>query len=202
MSRFTKDWRQIGRSIDRIRDDHRVRYELAAREGTARHARSAADVGCGIGYGAWLIATTADIPVTAYDIDRAAHEYGERYYNDARLTRVVADAAELPPVPFDLVAAFEVIEHFAAAPSFLRRAADLAGVLVGSVPNQAAVPFDPARHRRHVRHYTAGELGELLSETGWRVERLGSQPGKRGTEAAIRWDDTSGRTLVFVAAPA
>ena len=204
--------RQVAPTLDGIREDHLARYRYAAARARAGGLTWAFDIGCGVGYGSWILADEAGLLVCGFDRDAAAIEYGETHYRHMTVLRAVRDLAVhniWPPpralgdigVPrFGLIAAFDIIEHSADAPAFLARAARNAWLLVGSVPNQDVVPFVPGKaNPEHVRHYTPAEIRAELAGTGWRVVMLGCQTAKRGAAAGVREDTTAGRTLVFVA---
>lgn len=105
--------------------------------------------------------------------------YGEGFAAARRRTRahLVRAAIERLPFrrPFDLVAAFDVLEHVAddraALASILRLLAP-GGHLVLTVPAFARLwsRFDEDSH--HVRRYELNELGECLAGAGYAVERL------------------------------
>lgn len=193
-----KKGRQAAPTLDGIRDDHKRRYELAIDVAESMGARDIADIGCGTGYGSFMMAQEG-FYVRAYEIDADAIEFGEQHYHHENLIRVQADLETLD-IPFvDVITAFEILEHSASSMKFLDRVWRKVGTLVGSVPNERVVPFITSKHRQHVRHYTADELRDSLREVGWKVDKIGCQTGKHRSEADVRWDTTEGRTLVFVA---
>lgn len=200
--------RQQAPTLDGIRDDHLARYRWAVTQAQERGLTWAHDAGCGVGYGSWILAEEAGLWVLGYDREPAAVEYAQAHYRHRKVVRGVRELHDTWPVhagdigvpQLGMVVAFEIIEHSAAAPAFLARAAPCASLLVGSVPNQDVVPFVPGKvNAEHVRHYTPSEISVELEEAGWRVVMLGCQTGKRGPGARVREDTTAGRTLVFVA---
>jgi 2-polyprenyl-3-methyl-5-hydroxy-6-metoxy-1,4-benzoquinol methylase len=194
-----KHGRQVATTIDGIRDDHVARYRYAAAEARRIHATRIADVGAGTGYGSWLLAKETDADVFGYEIDPDAVAFGEEHYAHPRVTRRAANLVTARLRDVDLITAFEIIEHFNEAPEFLAKATKRARFLVGSVPNQEMIPFDPVKHERHVRHYTPAELRDELETAGWEIRFLGGQIGKRGPDAAVGPLTSKVRTLVFVA---
>ncbi|MFN0103677.1 MAG: methyltransferase domain-containing protein [Bryobacteraceae bacterium] len=119
-------------------NEHLSRYAFAAR--LARRKR-VLDVGCGTGYGSAELANTAST-VTGIDISGDAIAYATENYARANLTFQQAGAAQLPfpDASFDLVVAFEVIEHLSdweLLISEARRVLSSGGQFVVSTPNKA-----------------------------------------------------------------
>lgn len=119
-------------------NEHVSRYAFAAR--LARRKR-VLDVGCGAGYGAAELANTAT-SVTGIDIGEDAIAYAVGHYSRANLQFQQAAAAALPfpDGSFDLVVAFEVIEHLTDWEPLIaeaRRVLSPGGQFVVSTPNKA-----------------------------------------------------------------
>jgi SAM-dependent methyltransferase len=70
--------------------------------------KSVLDWGCGTGYGSHMLAGTAD-KVTAADISDEAIEYAKKNFSADNL--VFKNISELPDQKFDIITAFQVIEH-------------------------------------------------------------------------------------------
>lgn len=192
-----KDGRQVAPTLDGIRDDHLERYRAALRYASKNGAKSIADVGCGIGYGGFLMAQDPSIySIRSYEIDAAAFKYSIDHYSHEKIKRVRADISNGVD-PADMVVAFEILEHFTAAPEFLRQMSGRAKWLFGSVPNQELIPFDPALHKHHVRHYTPQDIRSEIETNGWVVEGMGCQMGKHKHQAKIISDHCNGRTIIF-----
>lgn len=194
-----KGGRQVATNIAGIRDDCVSRYRFAAREAVRIGATRIADVGAGIGYGSWLMARETDADVCGYEIDTGAVAFGDLHYVHPRMTLHEADIVTTPLPCVDLMVAFEILEHIHEAPAVLARAVKYADVLVGSVPNEAVIPFDPARPRYHVRHYTPAEIRDELEAAGWTVTFLGGQAGNHKADAKVTGSTQGARTLVFIA---
>lgn len=197
-----KKGRQIGKTLDKIRDDHLNRYKMAVEMAKQRNVKIIWDVGCGVGYGAFLAASEG-FKVFAADYDKSALEYGGTYYSHENLYRAqvrIEDDFKVP-VGFEkpgLIVAFEIIEHIKNAPEVLQKLARQSQYLVASVPNENLVPFKFAKHREHVRHYTPKQFKQTLETNGWKVSDLGCQIGKRKIEAKINFTHTAGRTLIAI----
>jgi SAM-dependent methyltransferase len=118
-------------------NEHVARYTFAAR--LARGKR-VLDAGCGAGYGSAELAQTADSVV---GVDRApeAINFARANYGlpNLRFEQASCEALPHPGGSFDLVVAFEVIEHLENWREFLleaRRVLAPAGQLIISTPNK------------------------------------------------------------------
>ncbi len=118
-------------------NEHISRYTFAAR--LARRKR-VLDVGCGAGYGTAELAQTAR-EATGIDVSAEAVEYAQEHYGRSNARYEVGSATAMPfaNASFDLVVAFEVIEHLENWQQLLteaRRVLAPGGQLVVSTPNK------------------------------------------------------------------
>src|SRR5450759_3212865 len=118
-------------------NEHMARYHFAVR---LARAKRVLDAGCGAGYGSAELADVAE-SVTAIDIAPAAVEYARAHYALPNLAFEQASCTQLPYAGgvFDLVVAFDVIEHLENWRDFLqeaRRVLAPAGQLIVSTPNR------------------------------------------------------------------
>ncbi len=116
-------------------NEHMARYHFAARLASGKRVL---DAGCGAGYGSMELAGVA-VAVTAIDFSPDAIAYARGRYQLPNLTYRTGDCLALPDGPFDLIAAFEVIEHLQQWPAFLTEAKRVlapGGLFLVSTPNR------------------------------------------------------------------
>ena len=200
MAEFTGE-RVIPGQVDiDLLNEHLARYTFAAR--LARGKR-VLDAGCGAGYGSAELAHTA---MSVVGIDRAAEaiEYARANYRLPNLSFEEASVTSLPhgDGAFDLVVAFEVIEHLENWKAFLleaRRVLSPTGQFMVSTPNKlyytesrgadGANPF-------HVHEFDFKEFFDALKEVfpyvsmflENHVEGVSFQPNDRGNTVEVRVD--------------
>ncbi len=109
MSEFTGERVIPGQVNDDLWAEHMARYAFAAR--LASDAR-VLDIGCGTGYGTAELAQHAR-SATGIDVSTDAIAYARKHYPLPHTTFLAASATNLPfpASSFDLITAFEVIEH-------------------------------------------------------------------------------------------
>jgi len=118
-------------------NEHLARYAFAAR---LAHGKRVLDAGCGAGYGSAELAAHAE-SVTGADLAAEAVDFARSHYGLPNLAFEQASCDRLPhpDARFDLVVAFEVIEHLARWREFLleaRRVLAPGGQLIVSTPNK------------------------------------------------------------------
>ena len=145
-------------------NEHWARY-LFARQFCA--GKKVLDVACGSGYGSALMAEAA-AQVCGADIAAEAIAYARLHYGSPKTVFLQADCRSLPIAPggFDVVVAFEIIEHLDAAESFLkelRRVLAPAGLLILSTPNRLYYTEDRGEvNPFHHQEFSFPELAEML----------------------------------------
>lgn len=138
MAEFTGE-RLIPGQVDvDLWNEHMARYAFAVR--LARGKR-VLDAGCGAGYGSAELARAAESVIGA-DVAQEAIEFAQANYRRPNLRFQQASCTALPfaAASFDMVVAFEVIEHLEDWRGFLQEACRVlapAGQLIVSTPNKA-----------------------------------------------------------------
>lgn len=145
--------------------EHLPRYELARR---FVHGKTVLDFGCGSGYGAALLAATAE-KVVGLDIDASAIEWARSTHRYPNLDFYRCDdlGAALSAESFDVVTCFEMIEHvdFATQRATIASIARLLredGVLIISTPNPEVTSLY-GENPYHLREMSREEFKDLLS---------------------------------------
>lgn len=199
-----KQGRQVAKTIDDIRDDHKYRYFAAGQYLTKRHAKKIVDVGCGSGYGSHHLANIG-FQVVGFDHSKDAIDHALKYFLHSNIFyyQREIEKADVDNWLCDFLVMFEVIEHCEqdVIVNFLNKAKKVAKGLIGSVPNELVIPFGPDSHSDHKQHYTLLQLEQLLIKSGWMLEEIGTQFSKTGDGALVKWGQSMGRTLVFTARP-
>jgi O-antigen biosynthesis protein len=135
---FTGERVVPGRVDPDLWHEHFARYAFAAR---LCRGRRVLDMGCGTGYGATELAAAART-VIGVDIAPEVAAGAQRMYARSNVQFIPASATQLPfsDESFDLIVAFEVIEHLADWRELLREARRLLGPdgqFIVSTPNKA-----------------------------------------------------------------
>lgn len=133
------------------------------------------DIGCGNAYGTALMAQSAsEIVGLDYDHDTIANNR-ESY---SEIKNLSFQQGAIPPIPFgdasfDVITAFQFIEHIAPRKEFLReclRVLKPGGCLLVTTPN---VKKSLARNPFHVHEYTFAEMNAELKSLGANFELQG-----------------------------
>jgi SAM-dependent methyltransferase len=149
-------------------NEHLARYRFAAR--FARTSAHVLDAGCGSGYGAAEFPGVAG--VVAMDISAEAVTHARREFSRFGVHFLQGACESLPFADrsFDLVVAFEVIEHLERWPQLLAEASRVlrpSGILLVSTPNKSWYAESRAAagpNPYHVREFEYGEFKTALED--------------------------------------
>jgi SAM-dependent methyltransferase len=146
-------------------NEHLARYAFAAR---LSRGKRVLDAGCGAGYGAAELAKSA-LRVVGADIAAEAVSFAREHYRLPHLTFEQASCTALPhpDAAFDLVVAFEVIEHLAGRRDFLlevRRVLAPTGQFIVSTPNKLYYAESRSRAGANPFHAHEFEFDEFRGE--------------------------------------
>ena len=162
--------------------EHVNRYLFAAKHAKAR---TVIDLGCGSGYGSFVLANMGAARVVAVDISSTTLEFAKKHYKRPNIDWVRADVARLPfrRRSSDVTVSFETIEHLNAHVEFVaecQRTLKSSGTLIISTPNKEI--FSPASAKsdnpHHVHEFFVGELEFLLGQFFRRITLHGQTPNE------------------------
>ena len=204
MVEFTGERVIPGQVNDDLWSEHVARYAFARRYGEGRRVL---DAGCGVGYGAAELAQSA-LHVTGLDISPEAVEFARVNYPIPNLRFVVSSctATPFPKNSFELVVAFEVIEHLQDFRGFLNECARVVtpqGLCIVSSPNKSYYAESRAKTGPNPFHEHEFEAAEFESELGRvfsnvrlllqnRVESFAFHPARTFWPAEVRIDGGGG----------
>ena len=200
MSEFTGE-RLIPGQVDvDLLNEHMARYTFAARLAAGKRVL---DAGCGAGYGAAELAHVASSVVGA-DIAAEAVGFAREHYPlpNLRFEQASCTALPHPDGGFDLVVAFEVIEHLADWRGLLLEARRLlapGGQFIVSTPNRLYYTESRGVHGANPFHVHEFDFEEFRSELSAvfphvalflenHVEGVAFQPCPAGNTSEVRVD--------------
>lgn len=205
MAEFTGERVIPGLVDDNLWAEHFARYAFARR--LAKGAR-VLDAGCGSGYGAAELALDAR-SVTAVDLSTTTVATARESYPLRNLSFVAGSCTHLPfrPASFDLITAFEVIEHLRDYKSLISECARVlapGGYFLVSTPNREYYAETREEVGPNLYHEHEFEAQEFLDELRAvfphvtillqnRVEAFAFHPSKALWQADVRIDSGGGR---------
>ncbi|HEX5432245.1 MAG TPA: methyltransferase domain-containing protein, partial [Bryobacteraceae bacterium] len=165
MTEFTGERVIPGQVNDDLWAEHVARYAFAARFARGKRVL---DAGCGTGYGCAELARSASF-VAGIDIAADAVSYGRRNGAPPNAAFAQASAACVPfgSASFDLVTAFEVIEHLENWRDFLeeiKRVLRRQGLFLVSTPNRLYYAESRAGEGPNPYHVHEFEFDEVKAE--------------------------------------
>ena len=165
MAEFTGE-RVIPNQVDPdLFNEHQARYAFAARLARKEHVL---DAGCGTGYGTAELACQAR-DVLGIDISAEAVAYAREHFGAENIRFAQASCTAIPTAAetFDLIAAFEIIEHLSDWRAFLREARRVlapGGLFLVSTPNKNYYAETRRREGPNPFHKHEFELEEFRRE--------------------------------------
>ena len=150
-----------------VKNMNTIRYKFASRFALKNQVL---DLGCGFGYGSYLLSASAKT-VTGIDANPLAIAQAKLRYRHIGLEFVTSDALDFlrrTHRRFDLITAFEILEHLKRQREFVNLVADrirVGGVFVVSTPNRKFTNFY-RKNPFHVHEFEYDELKELLVDDG------------------------------------
>jgi SAM-dependent methyltransferase len=162
---FTGERLVPGQVSDELLNEHMARYAFAAR---LARAKRVLDAGCGTGYGSAELAYRATVVIGADNAPEAI-EYARARYRLPNLSfeRATCTSLPHPDASFDLVVAFEVIEHLENWRELLleaRRVLSRTGQFIVSTPNKAFYTESRGKQGPNPFHVHEFEFEEFRSE--------------------------------------
>jgi ubiquinone/menaquinone biosynthesis C-methylase UbiE len=189
---------------DDLWSEHVARYAFASRFAEGKRVL---DAGSGAGYGSAELAQSA-LQVTGLDIAPDAVEYARATYPLPNLLFLVSSCVATPfrPNSFELVVAFEVIEHLEDYRAFLNECARVVtpqGLFIVSSPNKSYYAESRAKTGPNPFHQHEFEADEFVSELSRvfsnvrlllenRVESFAFHPARTFWPAGVRIDGGGG----------
>lgn len=144
--------------------EHLLRYTFA---GQFVKNKSILDLGCGSGYGSYLLKIAGANTVLGIDIDHETISYAKEQYKRKGVTFREGDVTKnnLQPSSFDVVVSFEVIEHIKEHDTFIKSIKSCLvknGVLCISTPNKKT--YSSNNNPFHLMELDPSEFKSLLKK--------------------------------------
>ena len=210
--------RQTAQTLDGIRKDHLLRYELAANflENQFNQNKTfGADIFCGNGYGSYLVASKLkNTEILSIDASKEAIELANNHYKIENRIKFVYKffPFELDKDKYDYVICFESIEHIQNDIQFIETiisAIKNNGYLFLSTPNEDVMSLKKNNNKFHFRHYTNKtisnifkkynlEVIERYGEDTYSIDKNGFIIGTLGEDKMKLIKDYNGQFMVYI----
>lgn len=164
--------------LDQLHWWYRARREVLAalirRAATPPPGARILEIGCGTGHNLQMLGRFGD--VDALEVDETARGMAEERLGRAVLSAPLPELSGVPERSYDLIGAFDVIEHIAADAAAVAAIAGRlkpGGKLVVSVPAHQWMwsAHDVVNH--HVRRYSRKQLKRLIEGSPLKLEAIG-----------------------------
>lgn len=120
------------------------------------------DIGCGLGFGTRSLFESASA-VIGIDYSKDAIEFAKRHYEEPQCKFMVSNAEKIElTTKFDMIVAFEIIEHVKSPKVFVKECKRLIkenGIMVLSTPNEK---WSTHTNPFHINEMTFPQLSEIL----------------------------------------
>jgi len=194
--------RQTGTTLEEIRKDHLNRYLFASKYITKPNA-IVTDGACGVGYGSLVLAKNPNTKkVQSLDISNDALMHAKKYFDNAKIEYTLKNLEDEKLNDLqkaDYFISFETIEHLPTPEKYIAKIASAIkddGVFIGSTPNEEIMPFIQQNFLFHTRHFTQGDLVDILKKNGFNNIEFFQQKRKEPSEIEKIQD---GQYIIFVA---
>lgn len=194
--------RQVGTTLDEIRKDHLNRYVFASKYITKPDA-IVIDGACGVGYGSYVLAQNPNVKIVqSLDISTDALSHAKEFFNSEKIEYKIKNLEDenLDDLQkSDYFISFETIEHLPTPEKYIEKISKVIkndGVFIGSTPNEEIMPFIQQNFLFHTRHFTVGQIDEILKKYGFKNIQYFQQ--KREEPSEIE-EINDGHYIIFVA---
>jgi len=179
-----------------------ARYRFAAK--FLKKGMKVLDIGCGTGYGTATLAKEGNVVnAVGVDSDQEAVKFAQtRFGKRVRFTLGNAENLKFPDESFEIVCAFETIEHLDHPKKILfevKRVLKRGGKLILSTPNKVIhSPGGKILSPYHKREYNQVEFSNILKEFFSKVEFFGQSKSKRARLSMVKFMESQRTRQKFV----
>ena len=124
------------------------------------------DLGCGCGYGSLILSHKAK-EVIGIDNRKEIIDYANTYYKRKNIMFVCKDGLEIYG-KYDVVVAFEVIEHFKDTEKIFKKLKEIAPKIILTVPHISV----PNKNKFHYRHFSVKDIEKYMKDINFKIEKI------------------------------